>query len=53
MKIKTIQSLNISDLDFLVNTFESSNDCRATHTHVTVLDNKLVYTAVVFFVEKK
>lgn len=49
MKIKTITTTNKTEFDDLVSQFSESFKGKFTQTHVTNVEGKLHYTAVLFY----
>lgn len=53
MKMKSFECATAKILETVVNEFEKMHTCRATQTHVTEFNGKMVYTAFVWYEEKK
>lgn len=49
MKIKTITTDKAEDLDKQVNELNALLKIKFTHTHTSVVNNILIYTAVLFY----
>jgi hypothetical protein len=54
MKIKTLQSNSLEDLEFMANKFDAENKVKFTQSHVTYMQGSgaLVYTLIVFYEDK-